>query len=103
MLVVGPVELVPDLVEDREAVVEEVVEHVVEEMTGPACEERARGARTVRARWSSAVTGRSSTVGSVMRRSAPKDVELAGVQAVDRLVVDGEVEDGEEVASPSSV
>ena len=38
-LVLDRVELVPDLVEDREAVVEEVVEHLVEEAARPLGEQ----------------------------------------------------------------
>ena len=49
-VVLDRVELVPDLVEDREAVVEEVVEHLVQEPAGPLREAAPRaGARPPRA------------------------------------------------------
>ena len=98
-VVLDPVELVPDLVEDREAVVEEVVEHLVEEpagalreqllavcLVGLAAGEEARHGQQL------AVRERDEVV------LADEDVELGRVQPLHRLVVDREVEDGEEVA-----
>ena len=44
------------------------------------------------------MTGSSSTFGSVIRKPGPdEEVELGGVQPLDRLVVGREVEDREEV------
>ena len=98
-LVLDRVELVADLVEDREAVVEEVVEHLVEQparalreqllaelLVGLATREEARHGEEL------AVRDRDEVVGP------DEDVELGGVQPLNRLVVDGEVEDDEEVA-----
>ena len=67
-VVLERVELVPDLVEDREAVVEEVVEHLVEQ-AARALREELLAERLVVARSArnSRVTGSSSTVGSVTR------------------------------------
>ena len=92
-------ELVADLVEDREAVVEEVVEHLVEEAAGALREELlterlvALAAREqARDRKELAVRDRDEVV------RAEEDVELGRVEPLDRLVVRGEVEDDEEVA-----
>ena len=88
-----------DLVEDREAVVEQVVEHLVQEparalgeqllpqgLVGLAAREEARDGKEL------AVRDRDEVV------RPDEDVDLGGVQPLDRLVVDGEVEDDEEVA-----
>ena len=88
-----------DLVEDREAVVEEVVEHLVEQAAG-ALREQLLAERLVllaaveepRHRQQLDARQRHEVVG------ADEDVELGGVQALDRAVVDREVEDAEEVA-----
>jgi hypothetical protein len=58
---------VGDLVEDREAVVEEVVEDVVEEVAGALREELVAQLLVLTQRRKSRVTGRSSTFGSVTR------------------------------------
>ena len=98
-VVLDPVELVADLVEDREAVVEQVVEHLVEQATGPLGEEllavllvAVAAGEEPRDREQLPVRDRDEVV------LADEDVELGGVQPLDGLVVDGEVEDGEEVA-----
>ena len=91
------VELGPDLVQDREAVVEEVVEDVVEEVAG-APEELLPQLGVVLAA-PEEVGDREQL--DVRQRDeevlAEEDVELGGVQAPDGLVVEGEVEDDEEV------
>ena len=92
------VELVPDLVEDREAVVEEVVEDVVEEVARALAEQVVAELGIVRAALEEARHRQQLDRGKgdeVVR--AQEDVELAGVQALDCLVVDGEVEDDEAV------
>ena len=89
----------PDLVEDREAVVEEVVEHVVEQVARALREEAlAQLARPPRSganrrvdREQLDVRERDEEVG------AEEEVELGRVQPLDRLVVAGEVEHAEEV------
>src|SRR5262249_46877880 len=93
------VELVPDLVEDREAVVEEVVEYLVQEATRPLREELlAEGLVLLAAleepRHRPQLDRRQGD--EVVR--ADEDVELGRVQPLDRPVVGREVEDGEEVA-----
>ena len=87
-----------DLVEDREAVVEEVVEHLVEQAAGALREELLAQRLVVLAAVEEPRDGqqldvrqRDEVVG------AEEDVELGGVQPLDRLVVDREVEDDEEV------
>src|SRR5215210_5138074 len=97
-VVLDHVELVPDLVEHREAVVEEVVEDVVQEVAGTLREElvaqrlvRLAAAEEPRDRQQLDVRQRDEVV------VAEEEVELAGVEALDRRVVDGEVEDDEEV------
>ena len=97
-VVLDPVELVADLVEDREAVVEEVVEHLVQQPARALGEEllaevlvRLAAGEEPRDRQELAVReGREVVL-------PDEDVELAGVEPLDGLVVDGEVEDGEEV------
>ena len=62
------VELVPDLVEDREAVVEEVVEHLVQQAARALREQVVAQLLVLAAqRRKSRVTGSSSTFGSVTR------------------------------------
>ena len=92
------VELVPDLVEDREAVVEEVVEDVVEEVARPLAEEAVAQLGIVRAALEEARDRQQldrRERDEVVR--AEEDVELAGVQPLDCLVVDREVENDEAV------
>ncbi|MEN3311732.1 MAG: hypothetical protein V7645_1061 [Actinomycetota bacterium] len=98
-VVLDRVELVGDLVEDREAVVEEIVQHLVEEAAGSLAEELL--AKTLvllnaieepRDRKQLDVRDRDEVVGT------EEEVELPGVQALDVLVVRGEVEDAEEIA-----
>ena len=60
-------ELEADLVEDREAVVVEVVEHLVEEAARAAREELVAELLVLLARRKRRLTGRSSTAGSVTR------------------------------------
>ena len=81
----------PDLVEDREAVVEEVVEDVVEQVARSPCENRLVAQALVvldaveqaRDRQQLDVRQRDDVV------AAEEDVELGGVQAPDGLVVTG--------------
>jgi hypothetical protein len=89
---------VADLVEDREAVVEQVVEHLVEETAGTAGEEllaeplvRLAACEQPRHGQKLAVRKRDEVV------LPDEDVELRGVQPLDGLVVDGEVKDREQV------
>ena len=97
-LVLDPVELVPDLVEDREAVVEQVVEHLVEQAAGALCEELL-AVGVVRLAAGEQPRDREQ----LARREgdeivlADEDVELGGVEPLHGLVEDREVEDGEEV------
>ena len=97
-LVLDPVEFVRDLVEDREAVVEEVVQDLVQQSPGAASEQLASqllvllAPREETGDWVQlAVRDRDDVV------VPDEDVELGGVQPLDGLVVDGEVEDREEV------
>src|SRR5919106_299294 len=97
-VVLDRVQLRPDLVEDRKAVVEEVVEDVVEEIAGALREEIRPQVRIVfaapeevRDRQELGVRQRDEEV------RAEEDVELGRVQALDALVVEGEVEDDEEI------
>ncbi len=88
-----------DLVEDREAVVEEVVEDLVQQPAGAAAEELIAKVLVVLA----AGEEPGDRVQLPVRDGddvvvADEDVELACVQALYLLVVEGEVEDGEEVA-----
>ncbi len=88
-----------DLVEDREAVVEEVVEDLVQQPAGAAAEELIAKVLVVLA----AREEPGDRVQLPVRDGgdvvvADEDVELACVQALYLLVVEGEVEDGEEVA-----
>ena len=97
-VVLDRVELVRDLVEDREAVVEEVVQDLVQQSPGAASEQLASqllvllAPREETGDWVQlAVRDRDDVV------VPDEDVELGGVQPLDGLVVDGEVEDREEV------
>src|SRR4051794_18781441 len=97
-VVLDRIELVPDLVEDREAVVEEVVEDVVEQVPRPLREELVAkllvlltAAEEPRYRQELDVRQRDEVVGP------DEEVELGRVQPLDVLVVDREVEDAEEV------
>ena len=98
-LVLDAVELVGDLVEDREAVVEEVVEDLVEQATRSAGEELLAEdvvllapREEARDRAELAVRDRDDVV------VPDEEVELGGVQPLHLVVVEREVEDGEEVA-----
>src|SRR5205823_342891 len=98
-VLVDLLELVADLVEDREAVVVEVVEHLVQQPPGAAVEECLAhlvalvcAAEEQRHRAKLDRRQRDEVVRS------EEDVELAGVEPADRLVVDGEVENREQVA-----
>src|SRR5207244_876041 len=92
------VQLVPDLVEDREAVVEEVVEDVVQEVAG-ALGEQALAELPVLV----AALEQARDREQLDRRQrdevalAEEDVELARVQTLDEPVVDREVQDAEQV------
>jgi hypothetical protein len=89
---------VPDLVEDREAVVEEVVEDVVEQVARPLAEQLVAQLLVLLATVEEARHGEQFDVRQRDQPSvADEDVELGCVQPLDRLVVDREVEDGEEV------
>src|SRR5687767_6376852 len=97
-VVLDRVELVADLVEDREAVVEAVVEHLVEKAPGAPREKlftqllvRLAASEEVRNRMQLDVRQRDQVVVS------EENVELGCVQPLDRLVVEGKVEDDEEV------
>ena len=97
-LVLDPVELVPDLVEDREAVVEEVVEDVVQQVAGALAEEVVAEALVVLDPAEEPGDGQQLDVRQRDDVVAPEEeVELGRVQPPDRLVVPGEVEDGEEI------
>jgi hypothetical protein len=92
------VELVPDLVQDREAVVEAVVEHLVQEPSRALREELLAEVlvglaahEQVRHRMELDVRQRDEVV------VPEEDVELGRVQALDGLVVERKVEDDEEV------
>ena len=89
----------PDLVEDREAVVEEVVEHLVEQPARALGEQLLAERLVVLAAREEARDGQQLAVRDRDEVVRPdEDVELGGVQPLDRLVVDREVEDDEEVA-----
>ena len=98
-VVLDRLELVRDLVEDREAVVVEVVEDLVQQPARALAEEVVakllillQAREQARDRQQLDVRDRDQVVG------ADEEVELAGVQALDVLVVRREVEDAEEVA-----
>src|SRR5262249_19367926 len=99
-LLVDLLELEADLVEDREAVVVEIVEYLVQEPARAARQELLAellallGASEEQAdRPQLDTRQRDEVVGP------EEDVELAGVQPADRLVEDREVEDAEQVAA----
>jgi len=98
-VILDRVELVGDLVEDREAVVEEIIQHFVEEAARSLAEELLAETLVLLNvveqppdRQQVDIRDRDEIVG------AEEKVELAGVQALNVLVVGGEVEDAEEVA-----
>ena len=98
-VVLDRVELVPDLVEDREAVVEEVVEDLVEEPAGALGEELVSEVRVLFAAVEEALDGPQLVTGQGNEVVGPdEDVELGRVQALDAAVVDREVKHDEEVA-----
>ena len=98
-VVLDRVELVGDLVEDREAVVEEIVEHLVEESARPFAEQLLTEALVLLHPVEEARHWEELDVGDRDQVVGPEEeVELAGVQALDVLVVRREVEDAEEVA-----
>ena len=97
-LVLDRVQLVPDLVQDREAVVEEVVEDVVEQVARRLREELVAKLVVLLAATEEVGDGQKLDVGERDEEVlAEEDVELGRVQPLDRLVVDREVEDDEEV------
>ena len=101
-LLVDLAELQRDLVEDREAVVVEIVEHLVEQPTGAAREEVVPQLLAVGAALEE--PGHRPQLDRRQRDEIvgpDEHVELARVQASDPGVVDREVEDGEEVAGAS--
>ena len=86
------------LVEDGEAVVEEVVEHVVEEVARAFREEILAQLLVVLATLEEPRHGQQLDVRQRHEVAvAEEEVELGGVQPLDGLVVDREVEDDEEV------
>ena len=97
-VVLDRVELVGDLVEDREAVVEEVVEHVVEEVAGALAEEALAQLFVVDAALEEPSHRQELDVRERDQVSGPdENVQLGRVQPLDVLVVEREVEDREEV------
>ena len=89
----------PDLVEDREAVVEEIIEDVVEEVARALREELASQLLVALAAREQPRDGKQLHVRKRDQEvGAEEDVQLGGVEPLDALVVDGEVEDDEEVA-----
>src|SRR5207244_2092568 len=92
------VELEADLVEDREAVVEEVVEDVVEEVAGALREKALAQLLLVRAALEEAADREQLDRRQRHEVTRPdEEVELGGVEPLRRLVVEREVEDAEEV------
>ena len=99
-LLVDLAELQRDLVEDREAVVVKVVEELVEQTARAAREQVVPELLVVDAALEESrerlqLDGRQRD--EIVRTD--EHVELAGVQPADRRVVDGEVQDREEIAS----
>ena len=97
-LVLDHVELVADLVQDREAVVEQVVEHLVEQPARALGEELLAEGLVVLAaaeepRHGQQLARRDRDEGVL----GDEEVELGRVETLDRLVEHGEVEDAEEV------
>ena len=93
-----PVELPCDLVQDREAVVEEVVEDLVEEPARAAREDLLAIVLVLLAAPEEPRDGVELAVRDRHDDRRDGDVELGRVQPLDVLVEDGEVEHGEEVA-----
>ena len=90
--------LCEDLVEDREAVVEEVVEDVVEQVARALGEQLVAQRGVLLAAVEEVRDRVQLDVGEQDQEVlADEDVELGGVQALDGLVVEREVEDDEEV------
>ena len=88
-----------DLVEDREAVVEEVVQDVVQQPAGTAREELlAIGVVVIAAREQARHRPQLVIRNGDDVVVADEDVQLGGVQPLDLAVVEREVKDGEEVA-----
>ena len=88
----------PDLLEDREAVVEEIVEDVVEEVARALTEVALPLLRVLDAAPEEARHGEQLDVRQRDEVVRPEEeVELGRVQPLDGLVVDREVEDAEEV------
>ncbi len=99
-LLVDLTELEADLVEDREAVVVEVVEDLVEQPARPAREQVVAQLLVVRDALEEARDGTQLDHREGDDVVGPdKDVELAGVQPADVGVVDGEMKDGKEVGA----
>ena len=98
-VVLDRVELVGDLVEDREAVVEEVVEYLVEQSPRALAEQLVAQALVLLQPGEETRDGQELDVrdGDEVVR-AEEEVELAGVQPLDALVVRREMENAEQVA-----
>ena len=97
-VVLDRVQLRGDLVQDGEAVVEEIVEDVVEEVAGALREELLAPLRIVLAAPEEVRHRQELDVGQRDEEVlAQEEVELGRVQPLDRLVVEREVEDDEEV------
>jgi len=75
-LVLRSCQLVPDLVEDREAVVEEIVQHLVEQAPEPFVKRFSEGLGPPRSAGKRRVSGSSSAFGSVTRCRRSGEVEL---------------------------
>jgi hypothetical protein len=89
---------VPDLVQDREAVVEEIVEDVVEQVARALAEEVGSEFLVLLAAREQARDGQELDVRQRDEVVEPdEDVELGRVQPLDRLVVGREMKDDEEV------
>src|SRR5262249_50971266 len=98
-LVLDAVELVRNLVEDRKAVVEQVVEDLVEQPPRPAREELLAEEVVLLAAREEARDRAQLAVRDGDDVVVPnEDVELTSVQPLHLVVVDREVEDGEQVA-----
>src|SRR4029079_5217370 len=97
-VVLDRVELVRDLVEDREAVVEEIVEHLVEKPARALAEELVAEPLVLLQAIEQPGDREQVDIGDRDEVVGPEEeVELACVQALDVLVVRGEVENAEEV------
>jgi len=97
-VVLDRVELEADLVEDREAVVEEVVEHVIEQVAG-ALREQVLAQLGVGDAALEEPAHRQELDGGQRDEVAlaEEEIELGRVQPLDGLVVEREVEDAEQV------